>query len=132
LQGLPLQLVSFIGLTEEYAKSIRLYNSFTGLNFEVREDTINSHNSAAEISDELSALIAEHNRADNILYDQGVSLSNERSKLVKSGKDWCFSFIDRLDENGVAGVYFSLPAKFDYRDISVEVESTGQVLQQKF
>jgi hypothetical protein len=178
LKGLPLQLVGFIGLTEEYAESINLYNSFTGFNLEVREDNINSHNSAAAIPNKLSLLIAEHNKLDNVLYDQAVSLLNERSRLVKSGKDWCFSFIDRLDESEVAGVAFmqsddkpvnlvikhkrkvighcvandfrpglvqfnvpnkgfigfsfSLPAKFNHRNISVEIQSTGQVLQRKF
>ncbi|CCK76135.1 hypothetical protein OLEAN_C19590 [Oleispira antarctica RB-8] len=178
LKGLPLQLVGFIGLTEKYDESIRLYNSYSGFNLEVREDNINSHNSATEVSDELSALIADHNKEDNVLYGQAVSLLNERSRLAKSGQDWCFSFIDRLDENAVTGVAymqsdnkpvslvikhggvvidrcvangfrpglvqfgvpnkgfvgfsFPLPARFDHRDISVEVELTGQILQRKF
>jgi hypothetical protein len=178
LKGLPLQLVGFIGITEEYDKSIRLYNSYSGFNFEVREDNINSHNSATEISDELSVLIADHNKEDNVLYGQAVSLLSERSRLAKSGQDWCFSFIDRLDESAVTGVAFMqsangpvslvikhkgvvidrcvangfrpglvqfgvpnkgfvgfsmpLPARFGHCDISVEVESTGQILQRKY
>lgn len=177
LKGLPLQLIGFIGLTERYAESIDLYNTFSGFNLDVREDNINSQNASAEISNELASLIAEHNKDDDILYDQVVSLLNERLQLARSGKDWCFSFIDRLDDNIVAGVAymalddkpvtlviknnggvigrctangcrpglmqfgvpnngfigfsFALPNKVSAADITVEVESTGQILQRK-
>jgi len=178
LKGMPLQLIGFVGLTEKYTESVKLYNSFMGFNLEVREDNINSHHSADEISIELSSLIAEHNKEDNRLYDLAASLLDDRLKLVNSGKEWCFSFIDNLDEkavtgvayvqssdkpvslviknndlaigrcvangsrsglvqfgvpnNGFIGFSFSLPENINSKDISVEVELTGQVLQRKF
>ena len=177
LKGLPLQLIGFVGLTESYNDSVRLYNAFSGFNVEVREDNINSHHSSAEVSSELSSLIAEHNKDDNALYAHAVALFKERLQLVQSGKHWSFAFIDRLDESAVAGVAyselggeptalviknnggvvgrclangsrpglvqfgvpnsgfigfsFSLPKNINLQDVSVEVESTGQILQRK-
>lgn len=178
LKGLPLQLVGFIGVTERYAESIALYNDFSGFNLEVREDNTNSHNKPTEVSEDLAGLIAEHNEEDNLLYKQVTSLLDERSRLAALNKDWCFSFVDRIDKKAVAGVAymqsssdpamlvikhegkvigqsmanqirpglvsfgvpnkgfvgfsFPLPKDVVFSEVSVEVESTGQILQRKF
>lgn len=177
LKGMPLQLIGFVGLTEKYTESVKLYNSYKGFNLEVREDNINSHHSADEISSELTSLIAEHNKADNRIYDLAAALLNDRLRLVHSGQEWCFCFIDNLDNkivtgvaymqlsnepvslviksngldighciancsrpglvqfgvpnNGFIGFSFAIPETVNSNDISVEVESTGQVLQRK-
>ena len=70
-------------------------------------------------------MIAEHNQEDDILYDQVVSLLNERLQLARSGKDWCFSFIDRLDDNIVAGVaYMAL----DDKPVTLVIKNNGGVI----
>jgi hypothetical protein len=177
LKDLPLQLLGFVGVTEKYAQSIAMYNSFSGFNLEVRQDNSNSHNTSDVVSDDLTALIEKHNKDDGILYEQVTSLFSERTRLSSLNKDWCFSFIDRLDQKMVAGVAymqssnesaviiiklkgevigrcianqirpslvslgvpnkgfigFSFPFPKDVvcDEISVEVESTGQVLKWK-
>lgn len=178
LKGLPLQLIGFVGLTERYAESINMYNAYSGFNLEIREDNKNSHNTPDKITEEICRLIAEHNIEDIALYEQATSLLSERFLLSALNKDWCFSFIDRLNEKMVAGVAymqsndqpvrlviknngavigncvankirpglvqfgvpnkgfigfsFPLPKHVTSSEISIEVESTGQVLQLKF
>jgi hypothetical protein len=83
-----------------------MYRAYSGFNLEITGDNINSHNNSSDISNEWIKLIALQNEEDNVLYEQAVSLLNERVHFKSLKKDWCFSFIDRLDKKVVAGVAY--------------------------
>jgi hypothetical protein len=83
-----------------------MYRAYSGFNLEITGDNINSHNNSSDISNEWIKFIALKNEENNVLYEQAVSLLNERVHFKSLKKYWCFSFIDRLDEKAVAGVAY--------------------------
>jgi len=177
LKGLPIQLMGFIGVTERYSESIDLFNKHSGWNLEAREDNANQKKAITSINESMKELIASENTQDLYLYACATKLFSERCELEIQNKEWCYSFIDRLNEKCVSGVAymaksedcvfllvclkgkllgrcvsnesrpgllrfgvpnkgfvgfsFALPSGIELADVTVQVESTGQVIQGK-
>lgn len=106
LKGLPIQLVGFIGITEQYSESISLFNKYSGWNLKAREDNTNDKKNVSSVDDSLKKLIASKNENDIRLYTYVVKLFEERIALESKNKEWCYSFIDRFDEQCVSGVAY--------------------------
>jgi hypothetical protein len=73
-------------------------------------------------------LVIEHPalaQEDKILYDQTMSLLNKRSRLAKTWQNWCFSFIDRLDESAVTEVAYM---QSENEPVSLVIKHKGVVI----
>jgi hypothetical protein len=178
LNGLPIQLVGFIGITEKYSVSIDLLNTYYGWDFEAREDNANEKKNITSVEKSINDLVDLENADDFRLYACVDKLFEERRALNALDKEWCYSFIDQLDEKHVSGVAymaksvsnvsvlifekdkqlgccvanelrlglirfgvpnkgfigfsFILPKSIDLSEILVVVETTGQVLQNRY
>ena len=66
----PLEIIGFIGLTEEYSKSIKLINDLYGLKLEVlhRNITSNKFSSEVNLDENILLLIKEENSKDIEMY----------------------------------------------------------------
>lgn len=106
LKGLPIQLVGFIGVTEQYSKSIDLFNVYSGWNLVTREDNANEKKNITSVEPSVEELIALKNSDDFRLYSCVQSLLEERCALDAQKKEWCYSFVDRVDEKYISGVAY--------------------------
>lgn len=106
LANMPLQLIGLIGITEQYAESISLYNDLTGHGFKERTDNVNTAKQVSVASEEIKKLIAENNILDQQLYDFSCHLLKQRLAVTKTGGDWVYGLIDHLDESSVSGIAY--------------------------
>lgn len=86
LESINLGELDFIGITEEYAESIELFNRKTGFDFRcvaanmARNTPISRH----EVDDVTKALIEENNQLDRELYDEALELYSEARKILRA------------------------------------------------
>lgn len=113
LKGLPLQLMGFVGITEHYSESIDLFNVYSGWNLEAREDNANEKKNITTVDNSIGKLISAENITDFHLYECGKRLFEERYAMEAQNKEWCYSFIDRLDEKRVTGIAYMAKSKGD-------------------
>lgn len=106
LKGLPIQLVGFIGVTEQYSKSVDLFNKYSGWNLKIREDNVNEKKAIASAEHSIEKLISTENLDDFRLYACVKKLLEERHALEILNKEWCYSFIDRMDEKHISGIAY--------------------------
>lgn len=91
----------------------------------MREDNTNLKKSITSVERPAEDLIASENANDFRLYRSAKKLLAERLALNAQGKEWCYSFIDRLDERCVAGVAYMSEME---GDVSLLIFMKGKLL----
>jgi hypothetical protein len=96
LAQLPLGLIGYIGLTEEYTESVGLINDFFQLEIDVQHINKNPTKSLIKeaLSNNQSRLITELNQGDISMYCHATWLYQQRKKLTERSDDWTYSHLE--------------------------------------
>lgn len=110
LNHLPISLVGFVGITEQYNESLDIINAYYGL--EIESLKINVNNKQVHTQDKLlpSSInkIIELNKKDEKLYLQAQSLFKQRKTLFEQGKEWTYGYFEINQNNMLVGcAYYS-------------------------
>ena len=109
LSAKPLELYGFIGLTEEYEKSIELINDYYGFNFKVLNENIGVEkaHTSQNISKEILELIKKENQLDISMYEKAKALFNERVHQFEHQKPYTHLYVKEESEKHVRACAFS-------------------------
>lgn len=105
MQGVPLQTVGLLGLTEEYEKSLDMLNSLYGTNIEPiamnvgRKDKDQTYNVPKNQLDEIRAL----NEDDIRLYNVATHIFHQRHQLFLENKPFVHGMIQQLSDKSLTG-----------------------------
>lgn len=103
LAAKPLELYGFIGLTEEYEKSIEMINDYYGFNLEVLHENCDV-NGEDDIDDDILKLIEKENEKDIAMYEKVKTIFEKRHKYLTNKKVWQHILMQEENENFVRGV----------------------------
>lgn len=108
LQAKPLELFGFVGLTEEYAKSLEIINYYFDTQIEHMEE--NKNESSRTIKDALDEetieLIQKYNQADIALYEKAKKLFSAHIKAYEAKEPHIYKFTQEETERRVVGVAY--------------------------
>lgn len=143
LQGLPLSLIGFVGITEQYAKSLALLD--TEMSVTVEEAKFNQNDQkVSEIEDldeTLLSSIKEQNALDNDLYESAKQLLAQRMVMSEKGQPWTYIHAEVSSRNLVGIAYrregnepveLSLTVNGEEKGTLVACELTSLFPQAKF
>ncbi|MGM0988738.1 MAG: hypothetical protein ACQEXI_17415 [Pseudomonadota bacterium] len=105
LNGVDLEAIGFVGLTERYTESLALLNARYGLEIPRREDNRDKQRQGAahQISAEDEAELKRLNRRDIRLYEQAAELFEARYQLFQAGEPWAHARLVEVKPQRVAG-----------------------------
>lgn len=108
LSAKPLELYGFIGLTEEYAKSIELINASYGIDLKVLATNVTKDKKIVrnKIDEDILELIKKENQQDILMYEHACKIFNDRLSYFENGKDYVCTWIQEQKENSIRGVAF--------------------------
>ena len=104
----PLELFGFVGLTEEYAKSIELINSYYNIELEVISTNVTMEKSIAveSLDAKTLKLIEEENSEDKKLYKKACEMFKERVSCFEKQKPYTHLWIQEQTKESLHGVAF--------------------------
>jgi glycosyltransferase involved in cell wall biosynthesis len=110
LNLLPISLVGFVGITEQYNESLDLINAYYDLN--IKPLKINVNNLQVHTRDKLPAStinkIIELSKKDEKLYQQAQLLFKQRESLLEKGEEWTYGHFEINPNNMLIGcAYYS-------------------------
>jgi hypothetical protein len=103
LSPLPVSLIGFIGITEDYNNSIDIFNRMHGYQLKTLQSNVNTVKEIEIASDDVTALIHKHNTADIKLYDYAYDVHRRRLLLEEQGNKWCFGAIKQRTKSNITG-----------------------------
>ncbi len=108
LAGKPIELFGFIGLTEEYSKSIELINSYYGLDIKVilTNNNIDKNITSATLDNNIIELIKKENSADMNIYKNIKKIFNKRVECYNENKIYTHIHIQEQTKSSIRGVAF--------------------------
>ena len=94
LQGLPLGLIGYIGLTEKYDESIDIINQQYGLSLGRKKYNVNKSRALIgnELEQHLNERFLEKNKQDIEMYEEAKFLHEQRVNLSKEAKPWTYGY----------------------------------------
>jgi len=109
LKGKPLELYGFIGLSEQYNKSIEMINRYYDIDLEVLEVNINNDKEISkDILDTETILLIEQNNAQDIqMYEKAKKIFDDRLKCFEKNEIYTHLFIHEKSEKKIRGCAFS-------------------------
>lgn len=125
---LPISLVGFIGITEDYNNSLSIFNRMYDYHLEPLRSNVNDVKSVARPDDELINLIIENNLVDMKLYDYVYDQQQRRLAIEKQGEKWCFGSIRQVTDSYIRG-YACWHNSEDCVTVQL-VNENGEVLQE--
>jgi hypothetical protein len=133
LQGVPLEAIGFIGVTERYEESIELINARFSWSVAVREDN-NFRDLANGEHDQLNESeekeLRQLNQKDIALYRQCTKLFDTRYKLYQSGLRFCHARIQQSSVQNVSG--WAWWEDGSDKPVEVELLLNGEPTKKKF
>ena len=120
LQGVDLEAVGLLGLTERYGESLELLNAQFGTAIPLRQDNRGKRSLAAldALSAEERAELTQLNRRDMALYERAAALFEARLESFRAGRPWAHARLVETNAKRVAGWAWWA----DARDAPVAVE----------
>jgi len=103
LSPLPVSLIGFIGITEDYDNSIDIFNRMYGYKLNALKSNVNTIKDLESPTEAVIALIRKNNIIDVALYDYAYSLHCKRLLLENAGERWCFGAIKQRIVNKISG-----------------------------
>ncbi len=119
LKGKPLALYGFIGLTEEYEKSIELINSYFKTDIKVLKENVSNEKSSivVKVNEKMKQLIKEENLEDMRMYKRAKVIFTERVKCFKENRSYTHLIIQNRTDEMIQGMAFKRES-----DKPVEIE----------
>lgn len=108
LNGLPISLIGFVGITEQYSKSLSLLDK--EMSIKVDEVKYNENDKKVSDVDDFEQgtleLIKQQNDLDQKLYNLAKSLLVEREKMNLKGKAWTYIHAEISSNNILHGIAY--------------------------
>lgn len=128
LQGLPLSLMGFVGITEQYSESLRLLHDEMSL--KVEEVKFNENTQKVSTLDDfdpaLLSLIHEQNALDQKLYESAKAIQKERLRLAREKLPWTYLHAELSSNNTLQGIAYK---RQDKTAVKLELEINGKVIK---
>ncbi|NCC83757.1 MAG: hypothetical protein EOM03_06480 [Clostridia bacterium] len=120
LSGLPLEAMGFVGVTERYEDSLRVFNACYDCDFLPEKHNLNpeKNGSAYEISKELLAKFDQLMAQDLALYSRANTLLDARLHALATGQPFVHGALSSVTKTGVSGFAFF---QDDTRPVHVEI-----------
>jgi len=130
MDGVPLQALGFIGLTEEYERSLEMLNHKYGTQLKPLVENVGrqSLDEAHQPSGEDIQLALELNHKDVQLYKNAVHLFNQRKALFERGKAFTHGRIVEISGKKVVGWAWS--DGVDDEPLAIRVRINGSVVDE--
>lgn len=105
LNGVDLEALGFLGLTERYSESLELLNARFAIQIPQRDDNRGkpSLEASHEISGEDDAELKRLNKRDIALYQHAVELFEARYRLFQADQPWAHARLTEVNAQRVAG-----------------------------
>ena len=143
LQGLPLSLIGFVGITEQYAKSLALLDKEMSVTVEEAKFNQNDQkvSEIEDLDETLLSSIKEQNALDNDLYESAKQLLAQRMMMAEKGLPWTYIHAEVSSRNLVGIAYrragnepveLSLTVNGEEKGTLVACELTSLFPQAKF
>lgn len=125
LQGLPLSLIGFVGITEQYGESLTLIENEMSLRVEEAKFNANDQkvSDIEDIDKELLTLIEEQNALDRKLYEDAKEVMAQRKVLAQAQLPWTYIHAELTAENTLVGVAFR---RNECHPIELEINVNGE------
>lgn len=127
LEGLPLSLVGFVGITEQYPESLSLLHNEMSLKIE--EVKFNENTQKASNIDDfdpaLLSLIREQNALDQQLYELAKSIQKERARLAREKLPWTYVHAELSNNKKLQGVAYK---RQNQDAVELELEVNNKVI----
>jgi len=124
LEGRPLELYGFIGITERYKESVNLMNVKYGFNISVKKLNANNslfHSSNKYLKDRaLVELINKMNQKDTELYQKSLKIFDSKIAAYNAGVPHFDGCVEKLDKKKILG-WASLHNSSDPVEIDIYV-----------
>ena len=105
LKAKPLELFGFVGLTEEYEKSIELINDYYAINLEILQANINKNTKLNnELDEETLKILQQENSDDMKLYSQAKKIFDKRVQYFEEKKVYTHIWVQEEKENLLKGI----------------------------
>jgi hypothetical protein len=108
LEGKPIGMYGFLGITESYDDSIRLFNSLYKTNLEIVHLNKKTKNSLAieDLEDETLALLERYNSKDIVFYKAIEAQFKVRKDLESRNLPFTYGFIQKATTHEISGIAF--------------------------
>jgi hypothetical protein len=125
LQGVDIESVGFVGLTERYSEGLQLLNARYGIEIPQREDNRGkpSLGSLHAISAEDEAELRNLNKSDIALYQKAVDLFDLRLAQFQNGKIWAHARLVEASVKNISG--WAWWESSDHEPVDVEIWING-------
>lgn len=125
LQGLPLSLIGTVGITEQYAQSLELICSETGIS--VSEERFNENNQKVSGIEDIDALqlanIKQQNTLDQDIYNKATTILSERLHFLRNNLPWTYIHAEFISDTTISGIAYR---RDDTRPVELVVEVENQ------
>lgn len=125
LNGLPISLIGFVGITEEYSKSLALLESQMAI--KVEEARFNENDKkVSDVSDldsEIVARIKEQNTLDQNIYTCAKRILKQREALEKNGEAWTYIHAALFSDGVMRGLAYRRASNVP---VELEIKIDGQ------
>lgn len=127
LQGLPISLIGFVGITEQYSDSLTLLHDEMSLKVEEVKFNENTQkvSSLDDFDPALLSFIREQNGLDQQLYESAKAIQRERAKLAREKLPWTYLHAELLSNNTLQGVAYK---RQNQDAVELELEVNGKVI----
>jgi hypothetical protein len=104
-EGVPLEAIGVVGISEFYSESLRVFNKLYGMKTPVKELNSNKDkkNSFYLISGAQTEQIRRLNQQDCIMYQKAIRLFLIRRRLLEQGLNYVYGKYSLVDNNTVTG-----------------------------
>jgi hypothetical protein len=127
LNGVPIEAIGFIGLTERYNESLEVFNKVFGTEIKARKDNVGKaeQEDVHEVSEDDLAAIRRLNQQDSVLYKSIVSMFDSRLELHNRGVGFVYGRVAQVTDKKIAGFAWG---ESKSTPVTVQVEVNGEVV----
>jgi hypothetical protein len=128
IQMLPLGLIGFVGLTEQYDQSIEMINNQYSLDLASKKVNVNKSKQFTEkvLGKDLNNKFLKNNQQDLAMYDEAIFLHSQRMILHRDNKAWTYNSVNINQHNVLNGCAFQIN---NNQAIRLVVKVSNEVLQ---
>jgi len=132
LQAKPIELFGFVGLTEEYDRSLKIINHYFGTDIKYIEE--NKNETSAKIMESLDKdtinLIKKYNQKDIELYKKAKVLFNAHKKAYEAKRPYLYKLVQEANDKIARGVAFYRHSD-DAAELNVQINNITKTVEAK-
>lgn len=132
LAGMEPEVMGLLGITEYYEQSLQLFNHRYGTQLTGLEENKNDFYLDV-VSEEVQALIRQHNQQDFVLYESSLIRLRQRWRLYQEGKPWVHGVIGNMMPKFIGGwAFFDSSERPVDLKVFVNDQLVGQISAQDY